>query len=187
MPSIAAHMAVAKKVGENLNIYNEDFIRGNLLPDLYEDKTASHYKKQGTFFLIPDMELAENSLDLNNYQDLGYYVHLLVDLYYLEDFLAKKAPNIDVFEERIIYKDYDNINIDIVKHFNLDVPYIINVLSKYNIKVDKRKLDKNIECLSITSIGPTKYLKNPEFPVFLDNISLKISEDIKKFVKNDDR
>ena len=34
MPSICAHMVIAKEVGKRLNINSDDFIRGNLLPDI---------------------------------------------------------------------------------------------------------------------------------------------------------
>ena len=57
MPSIAAHMVIAKLVGEKLNKYNDKFIRGNLLPDIVDKpKDESHHKIEGTYHRIPDMD-----------------------------------------------------------------------------------------------------------------------------------
>ncbi len=36
MPSISAHMVVAKEVSKKLNISSDDFIKGNLLPDIID-------------------------------------------------------------------------------------------------------------------------------------------------------
>lgn len=49
MPSIAAHMVVAKIIGEKLNIYNKDFIRGNILPDVVNIDDSHHKLKVNTF------------------------------------------------------------------------------------------------------------------------------------------
>ena len=55
MPSVAAHMVVAKLISDKLNIEDPDFIKGNLLPDIL-DKELSHHKKQGKYYLIPDIQ-----------------------------------------------------------------------------------------------------------------------------------
>ena len=55
MPSLAAHMVCAKLVSESLNIKDEEFIKGNLLPDII-DIENSHKKVKGKFYCIPDIE-----------------------------------------------------------------------------------------------------------------------------------
>ena len=44
----------------------------------------SHHKIKGKYFLIPDLDYFKKHLDLNNHLYLGYYVHLLLDKYFLE-------------------------------------------------------------------------------------------------------
>ena len=44
MPSMSAHMAIACTLSKKINVNEIDFIKGNLLPDLYDDKMKSHYK-----------------------------------------------------------------------------------------------------------------------------------------------
>ena len=45
MPSIAAHMAVAKLISDKLYIDKEEFYKGNILPDII-DIPDSHHKMQ---------------------------------------------------------------------------------------------------------------------------------------------
>ena len=103
MPNMSSHMAVAKRVSEILDINDKDFIIGNILPDLYNDKKKSHYKIMGDFYLIPDIDYYIKNFDLNSNLNLGYLTHLLLDKYYLEDYLEKKIPGVDVFDDDIIY------------------------------------------------------------------------------------
>ena len=178
MPNISSHMAIAVKVSERLNITSDDFIIGNLLPDLEEDKVKSHYKIQGKFYLIPDINYVVKNLDLNNKTNLGILTHLLLDKYYLEEYLYKNVPNIDVFKSKIVYKDYDILNKDIIKQFNLNIENIIKILSKINNIEYKEKLNKNINYLLLNETGTTTYLDKDKFIRFLDDISIRISEEI---------
>ena len=127
MPNISGHMAVAKRVSEILGIDSDDFYRGNLLPDLYEDKIKSHYKVKGELFYIPDIEEAKKNLNLKDLNDLGVLSHLLLDKYYFGEYLKDNS----FFRDKSIYKDYDIINKDIVNYFDLDVERIINSFKHY--------------------------------------------------------
>ena len=181
MPSIAAHMVIAKLVSDNLNINNEDFIRGNLLPDITSD-IDSHHRKMGKMFYTVDIDYFKNKLDLNNPLYLGYYTHLLLDSYFEEEYLPSTITYTDIFKDRTMYKEYDLINYEIVKKFNLDVEYLTTILKKYNVDINKEKLDLNIKCLSNTQVGETKYLKFEPFSDFLLNISNVISDEIRNYV-----
>ena len=181
MPSIAAHMAVADLVSKNLKIDSEDFIRGNLLPDITID-LDSHHRIEGKMFYTVDIEYFKNKLDLSNPLYLGYYTHLLLDSYYEEVYLPNNVTNKNIFKDRIIYKEYDLINYQLVNKFNLDVIYLKNILSNYDVDIDSDKLDLNLRCLSNTIVGDTEYLKFEPFSEFLYDISKVISEEIKKYV-----
>ena len=182
MPNISSHMSVAKRVGELLNINDDNFIIGNLLPDLEEDKVKSHYKIRGKFYLIPNIDYIVNHLELDNPLNIGIFTHLLLDKYYLEEYLYEKVPNVDVFKNKLIYRDYDILNKDIVNYFDLDIDYLKNTLSKIKNEKYKNKLINNIDYLSLNKSGETTYLNKDEFIKFLSDISIKISEDLKNII-----
>lgn len=55
MPNICAHMIVAKEVAKKINIDSDEFIKGNLLPDII-DKKDSHHKKEIGVYFVPDID-----------------------------------------------------------------------------------------------------------------------------------
>ena len=180
MPSIAAHMAVAKLVSGNLKIHNYDFIKGNLLPDIIL-KENSHYKVKGKFFLIPDTDYFKRIFDLYDNLYLGYYVHLLLDKYFLEEFVPKNISNLDVFQDKTMYNDYNLINYQIIKEFGLDVEFLKKVLQDFSVDISKDKLDYNVGCLSIKEVQDTTCLNFNDFSQFLYNISSVISKEIEDY------
>ena len=177
MPNMSSHMAIAKKVSEILNINDPEFYKGNIYPDLFEDKIKSHYKIEGKKYLIPDIEEVKRDLDLNNTFNLGILTHLLLDKYYFDDYLLDIED--DVFKEKKIYMDYDILNKDIVKYFNLDINYFISILKDFDKDIDIDKLKFNIECLEIIKDGKTLYLDKDKFIKFLNDISIKIANELK--------
>lgn len=180
MPSIAAHMAIAKLVSKKLGIKDPNFIRGNLLPDITISKN-SHHKIQGKYYMIPDINYFKSVLNLDNCLELGYFVHLLLDKYFLEDYALNNFSNLDVFINKIVYNEYDMINYEIVKYFNLDVPYLKDILSEFNVPINREILNKNLNSLSLTNCFKTKYLNSDDFIKFLCYIADIISEEIKDY------
>ena len=181
MPNMSSHMAIAKKVSEKLNINSEDFYRGNLLPDLYNDKIKSHYKIQGKRYLIPDINRVKKELDLTNLENLGYLTHLLLDKYYLEEYLINIKD--DVFIDKRIYKDYDILNKDIVDHFQIDIYFFDRILRNNNHNISNDKLETNLRCLKQRMDGTPNYLDKEKFINFLEETSIKISDEIKNYIK----
>ena len=182
MPSIAAHMVIAKLVGKKLNKYNSNFIKGNLLPDIVDKpKDESHYKIDGTYYRIPDIDYIKNILDLHNDLDLGCYTHFLLDKYYLEDFIVQHTNNKSIFEDKKIYNDYSIINYPLVKEYNLDTDYLKEVLSNYNEEISIDKLNDNISFLLSKEYGNTTYIDCDSFSKFLYDVSNKIYEEVKDY------
>lgn len=186
MPCIAGHMVIAKLVGEKLNINNPDFIKGNLLPDIILNQD-SHHQKKGTYYYVPSLEYFKNELDLTNKLQLGYYVHLLLDYYFLEDFVLNNITDLGVFANREIYKEYSMINYPLVKRFNLDVESLKMILSNFSEEIDEEKLANNLEFLSLSITEETKYLNLDSFANFLEKISISISEEIEEYANKSDR
>ena len=63
---------------------------GNLIPDLANDKKASHYRKKASVngFFVPTMESVKKDLFVpSDSVKFGMYCHLYLDYYFIEDFL----------------------------------------------------------------------------------------------------
>ena len=181
MPNISSHMAVAKRVQELLKINNDDFYRGNVLPDLYDDKVKSHYRIKGTRYSIPDIKRVKQELDLNKPINLGILTHLLLDKYYLEEYLINIEEN--VFYEKKVYNDYDVLNKEIINHFQLDIDYIYKILNNFPNDIPITKLELIKKCLKIDKEGNTLLLEKNKFINFLENTSIKISKEINSLMK----
>lgn len=180
MPSIAGHMAVAKLVSEKLNINDLNFIKGNLLPDIIL-KPDSHHQVKGTYFMVPSLEYFREKLDLTNNIHLGYFVHILLDYYFLEEFVPNNITDLNIFANGTMYKEYDKVNYQLVKRFNLDVKNLKAILSNFDEEIDNQKLAYNLECLSLSIIEETEYLNFDSFANFLNKILDIIIMEIKKY------
>ena len=177
MPNISAHMIVAMEVARKLNINSNEFIKGNLLPDII-DVEDSHHKVQNGVYMVPDIEYFFKKLDFNDDLNIGYFTHLLLDKYYLNDYLESLYPNTNIFLDGDIYKDYDYLNYLIVNRFGLDINYLEHILKQYDCKILEEKLKYNIECLKQKKAGKTKYLSFESFASFLLEISDTISKEL---------
>ena len=177
MPNISAHMIVAQEIAKKLNINRDDFIKGNLLPDII-DMENSHHKLQVGVYKVPNIEYFLQSLDLSKDINVGYLTHLLLDKHYLIDYLSNLYPNTDVFLDGAIYKDYDYLNYLLVSKFGLQTDKLESVLSQYDCKILKEKLEYNLECLKQKKDGESKYVNFESFAMFLLDISDIISKEL---------
>ena len=179
MPNVSAHIGCALKVKERLNIDDDRFILGALLPDIIDDdKRKTHFKIKGKEYLIPNLDYYKKTYDIKNPQNCGYFFHLYLDYYFLEEYLFENNRGIDVFNGSTLYNDYDVINKSLVDHYNIDVLMVENILKTYsNDKVSKKKLDNNIRCLKQNENGITNYIDKDKFIVFLDKTVDKFIEE----------
>lgn len=182
MPNICAHMIVAKEVGKKIGINSDDYYRGNVLPDVISDMD-SHHRIQGDIFQVPDVKWFIDKLNLDDEEQIGYLVHLLLDKHYLEDYLSKYFKNAEIFANKKIYHDYDAINHDLVERFNLDVSYLSKILSRFKrTDILHDKLKYNIECLNQNINEKPVYLDIDSFSNFLLNISDVIYKELMEYV-----
>lgn len=177
MPNISAHMIVAKEVAKRLNINSDEFIKGNLLPDIIDMKD-SHHKVQNGVYMVPDIEYFLQNLDFSKDLNIGYFTHLLLDKHYLSDYLGSLYPNTYIFLDGAIYKDYDYLNFLLVNRYGLDIDKLENILRQYDCQILEEKLKYNIECLKQKKAGKTKYLNFESFASFLLEISDTISKEL---------
>lgn len=93
MPSWSIHLSIAKKINKKLKLDEDSFLFGNLIPDV--DKGTSinrynaHYYDDIPYPTCPKENmininkfLKDYKKDINDPMILGYYCHLLTDLFY---------------------------------------------------------------------------------------------------------
>lgn len=135
MPSWSIHLALAKKVSEKYKLDNNSFYYGNLLPDV--DLSLQKNLRYKTHFcenLMYEEYNNEHKIDLdkfkNTYKDnlnnsliIGYYTHLLADLYF----------NTYFYKSRFVLDENKNI-IGIKNIKNKVLPYSTNLRKKLKHK-----------------------------------------------------
>lgn len=132
MGSRIIHLAIAKKIAQTLDLNEQRFNLGSLIPDAhknYDEKSISHFQIKGVEFG------AETYLDLNGFlikyknmlKDhlyLGYYVHLLSDNHWL-----KHVYEITMLDDNMCirtelqedyYNDYQQMNARLIQAYNLE-------------------------------------------------------------------
>lgn len=187
MPGIVGHMVVAKLVGKRLGIETPEFIRGNLLPDIWNGEDP-HHKVQGKYFKIPDREFIRTTIRQGDDLSIGYCTHLLLDWHFLEEFVPEKIGNLNVFQERTIYTDYDRLNYPLVKRFALDTDELEKILYNMGGDINREKLIYNLNCLKMKEeTKEPEYLKEGEFSTFLFDISKTISKEIEDYASKSNR
>lgn len=185
MPSIAAHMICAKLVSNNMNINDPEFIKGNLLPDII-DSNDSHHKIIGKHYYIPNIDYFIKTLNLNDNLYLGYLTHLLLDKYFLEDYIYDEVNGEEVFLNKIMYREYDIINYRLLNKFNIDVNYLNEILKDYKVPINQKKYNKNIDSLNLgDSEEKLRYLNVDSFSKFLIEASNNIVEYLEEVKKDE--
>lgn len=138
MASALIHMAVAKRVNERLNRNEKHLLLGTIAPDIGKDlnipREISHFTD--SFKDTPNLQLFYNKYknDLNGDYELGYFIHLIVDVLWFEEFLInyrnqnnyflKNGEKIYITEEefcRLLYNDYTNLNSQLLDYYNMDL------------------------------------------------------------------
>lgn len=115
MPEILSHVSfgdkVYRKLANRLPLSKVDYISGNLIPDLTNDKGVAHYYVPTGIkgVLIPDIEKAKK--DLLVYDDsvkLGMFSHIYLDYRFIKDFLIPSF-NWDTENDIITSTDNDTV------------------------------------------------------------------------------
>ena len=207
MASSIIHLAIAKKVLENITVDNEkDYYLGSIAPDISKqighDKEEAHFQKNSKKE-IPNLNLFIKRYPFFKYNsfDLGYFIHLYTDKLWHEEFLqkirTKKAIQLldgTTFEgtneeiKNMIYSDYTNLNTKIIDEYNLDLSlfYEEYKLIKTNIKeIPIDKLDILINKMGIlieNSKEEKTYLFNIELiNDFIEETTKTILETLKEY------
>jgi len=183
MPNLATHYICGKIIKEILNIKSDTYLVGCILPDYIEN---SHYKKKGTLFSIPDIDLFINETDITDINFLlGYLTHLLLDKHFIEDFITKELyekRNIKeyIFTEDKIYKEYTIISPHSLKEYNININEIRSCLINKEYLINQNKFNHDIECIenSTSNLDDLTYLNLKELFNFIDKTSIKIANEL---------
>lgn len=181
MPSIASHLAIAFKVAKKLKIKNDDYILGNMLPDILKGDNT-HFKINGTFYEIPDIRYFIQNNKYNSNIFLGYLTHLLLDKHFLEEYVPSNIKNfnkIDLFSPKMIYNDYTNINVLLVNKYHINLRRVNKILkSNIPFELDKEKYNVNLTSINVAKSDIVNYIDLNSFYSFIDTMVDKIAKEI---------
>lgn len=154
MASVIIHLAVAKKVNEVLKRNQNELFLGAMAPDAA--KLVGSSRKISHFITNPNSDTPELNIFLDKYQEdlddtfvLGYFIHLVTDVLWFDEFLVNfvnenvittKTGEKLVLEDQdvldIIYNDFTSMNQEVEKYYNLNLDefYTLPTLPKSRIK-----------------------------------------------------
>ena len=159
MASAIIHIAVAKKLNEQLKMNEKELFLGTIAPDISkhigQDRKISHFLDENR---IPNLNLFlkkyNNSLNIPFI--MGYYIHLFTDYLWFKYFFNEitnlntsitllNGDTIKCSKEEInklIYNDYTNLNILLIEEYNLDLSLFYEEIEIPKIKFTEIPLDK---------------------------------------------
>ena len=146
MPSLAMHLAIAKKYLESHKEENEEeFYKGTVAPDMKPvleiGNGRLHYGENSH---RPGLNRYYQEEGLNSSYNRGYFLHLLTDYLFYNRFLTEYSHD--------IYDDYERMNQRIINKYGLKVP---EKLEGYIKIVDKelKVVDEDSVYRFIDSVG----------------------------------
>lgn len=111
MPGFVMHIAIGQeyaKKHKNIENYDE-FIRGNILPDLTKEKSKTHYGKSPAYTNLKNF-LQNNKINTSLNQ--GIFLHLIADYLFYNHY-------IDRITKEVLHNDYDLINKALIERYNV--------------------------------------------------------------------
>ena len=211
MASAIMHLAIAKKVNEELNLNERELFLGSLAPDLNKmvrrSKSRAHFYKRGTKDIDLDKFVDKYGKSMNKPFEIGYYMHLYADklwdeLLFTDIFdddsiklLNGTVLQLDAEErKKIVYNDYTNLNINIIDKYNIDLSLFYMKLKFPKSKIDEvpvKKLNLIVDKMG-TFIKNSKKQKTVVLDCrnvykYIDNSAKVIIDDLKSrgFIKED--
>ena len=173
MPSFTMHIAIAKeyirKHKDNIENVNE-FIKGNLAPDLTDNKSITHYGEWGRdkTKIVFENFIKDEKIDFSKDFYKGYLLHLLAD---------------DFTYNHILKEEFDKVRNDKAHNIVYEEFYYLNriLIPKYKINIIPEEVKKFAEGKD----GEYKYLNVTKIIDMIDKISsINIEEQITNIRKN---
>jgi len=185
-----SHFVCAKLISEQLGLDEQDFTVGNILPDLVQNQTCSHFKIQKGQIYVPDVEFAVNSVINLDDTTRGYLTHLMLDRRYLDTYVPQFGQHGDnvaeLFSGDKIYADYSILNARLLEYFNLDKDKINEIMQHINTcgyPKDEASFIKNINQINRPKVdGKLRFINFDEYVTFLKKTSKEIAQEINLLV-----
>ena len=145
MPSWSIHLKVGKELNKKLNIDNDLFMFGSLIPDTDKDwnkhRFEAHYYGILKYPKCPKENMIDLNLFLTDYKNklnnpmiVGYYCHILTDYFYNEYIYYNKWVQ-DENNEIVGIKKKDGTIIDLKENFRDSLKYKHNDLELYGKRI----------------------------------------------------
>ncbi len=206
MASALIHLAVAKKLLNNLEVDNKkDYYLGSIAPDISKQiglsKVSSHFLIH-TKPDIPNIQMFINKYPnfMSNSFDLGYFIHLYTDKLWFNGFLDNLICNesIKLLDgtiietttqemQNMIYSDYTNMNTQLIDEYEMDLSLFYEEFQepKTNIiEIPTYRLDILINKMGLL-IANSKEEKSYTIDIYLvKNFIDFASEEILKVINN---
>lgn len=201
MPSWPIHIKIAQKLNKKLNLDNDNFIFGNILPDLYNgfiidnlsqkiSSKETHFRENKKINIEKFKEKYQNKL--NNPIVLGYLTHLLADEYYnlyiihkfhLENKNWDQEPE-NTKKNNILHKKHHDLNLygnKLIKSIHLNIQSNNIKPEIYNItKEDIIKTTDYLNNLTPQALDPNYQLLTEKE---LDELLINSTNYIEKYLK----
>ena len=150
MASSIIHLCIAKEVVKELNVNEEEFLYGNILPDYlaiknYRKKDKLHFYEKQTIGDITkenvnlEKFIRQYGKEIKDSVSLGIYSHFITDYIWIENFMINHLVNINnknylrtkrgnIRNNRItVYKEYDKMNKWLINKYNVSAEFIKNI------------------------------------------------------------
>jgi len=206
MASAIIHLAIAKELLDSLPIKNTyNYYLGAIAPDIAKQvgitKADSHFIKN-TYNNVPNLTIFTEKYPnfYKNDFELGYYIHLLTDKLWIEEYLNNHSLNSSITlldgssmettkEElqKILYSDYTNLNIQLIEDYDLDLSLFYEEFREPETDITEIPVDK-LDIL-INKMGIIIENSKQEKTYLLDAFSIKqfitnTVEEIEKELRN---
>lgn len=212
MSSSIIHLCVAKEILRELNLEKEKFLFGNILPDFSniennhnDRRKITHFERKSIVndieFNVPNLEKLRNVLNLKSKDsiELGIYSHLYTDVLWINMLVEKhkqkvgnkvyiKTKNGLVEDQReMIYEDYDTMNQEIIKNYDINIDFIKqckyegSLKEMYNIQINDiyKVMKEHFEKVQNSEL---KIFTMEEIYEFIRTAKDKIIKELKKII-----
>ena len=204
MASAIIHMCVAKRINEVLKVNEIALFLGSIAPDISkqvkQSKNISHFITDKEDVPNVDLFLEKYKTKLNHPFELGYYIHLLTDKYWYEEFMPKLVSGDVVIlvdgskttlnydgVKRLIYDDYTNINITLIDHYKLSLKLFYEKITYPTVNIKEMPtddlsivIDKMGIIIENSNEDKTSVFDCDKVVEFIDECAKRIMKDIRK-------
>ena len=173
MPGYTIHIIIAKEyIKKHPNEIKDidEFIKGNISPDLTTDKNISHYGiwNDNTTEINFNKMKCDKKVDFKEDFWKGYFYHLFIDNKFYNDYFDIEWHN-SINNNDNLFNDYFILNKKLIEDFGIDINIYPN-----NIKE---------KMIPLYGDAKTKYLDYKKTKKFINIMSqINIPEEIKKII-----